>query len=78
MSEVTIGGVLMSKHGLLDWLAYILVIVGAINWGLVGLFGFNLVDSLTGDLDMLAKGIYILVGVAGVYLAFVCGKKCKG
>jgi len=42
------------------------MVVGAINWGLVGAFDFNLVTWLFG-MEMLSKTIYILVGIAGVY-----------
>jgi uncharacterized membrane protein YuzA (DUF378 family) len=48
--------------------ALILVIVGALNWGLVGAFKFNLVQALFGD-SALAALVYILVGVSGVVLA---------
>ena len=50
-------------------IALILVIVGAINWGLVGLFGFNLVSAIFGVMTVLSRLIYILVGIAGVYVA---------
>lgn len=54
-------------------LALILVTVGAINWGLVGLFGIDLVAQLFGA-SIIAKIVYILVGVAGVYhVAMHCG-----
>ncbi len=44
----------------------VLTIVGAINWGLIGLLDFNLVSTLFGDGSMLEKLIYILVGIAGI------------
>ena len=50
-----------------DWIALTLVIIGAINWLLVGLFEFNLVDMIFGTLSLLSKIIYILVGVAGLW-----------
>ncbi len=43
-----------------------LTIIGALNWGLIGLFDFNAVDSLFGVDSFLATTIYILVGIAGV------------
>ena len=52
----------------IDVVAAILVVVGAINWGLVGLFDFNLVGFLFGT-SMLARIVYILVGVAGLFQA---------
>ena len=50
----------------LDGLAAALVAVGALNWGLVGAFNFNLVTALLGQ-TALAAIVFILVGVAGVY-----------
>ena len=48
-------------------IALLLVIIGAINWGLVGLFEFNLVDFLFGSGSILARIIYSLVGIAGLW-----------
>lgn len=45
----------------------ILVIVGALNWGLVGAFRYNLVEMLLGSVPVLLMLVYILVGIAGVY-----------
>lgn len=55
--------------------AFVLVLVGALNWGLVGGFGFNLVNSLLGSMPMAEKVVYILVGLSAVMMLFVC--KCK-
>lgn len=44
-----------------------LVIIGAINWLLVGLFEFNLVDAIFGSLSILTRIIYIIVGIAGLW-----------
>ena len=52
----------------MDRLALVLVIIGAINWGLIGLFQFDLVASLFGGQNaMLSRIIYTLVGLAGLY-----------
>lgn len=51
-----------------DWLAFVLVIVGALNWGLVGLLDFNLVTEMLGVDSALSNVIFVLVGVSGVYL----------
>lgn len=51
-------------------IALILVIVGAVNWGLVGMFQFDLVAALFGGQQaLLSRAVYSLVGVAGVVLA---------
>ena len=56
------------RNNFISWLTFILVIVGAINWGLVGFFGFDLVAALFGEMSMLSRIVYGLVGIAGVYL----------
>ncbi len=48
------------------WLA----IIGGINWGLVGFFGFNLVGALFGDMSILTRIVYMLVGLSAVWLAY--------
>jgi uncharacterized membrane protein YuzA (DUF378 family) len=50
------------------WVAIILSVIGAINWGLVGLFDFNLVSALFGPMSTLSRIIYVLVGLSGIYL----------
>lgn len=51
----------------ISYIALTLVIVGALNWLLVGLFEFNLVDSLFGIGSILTRIIYILVGISGLW-----------
>lgn len=51
-------------------IAYILIVIGAINWGLVGLLNLDLVATIFGSIPLLAKIIYILVGVSGLYALF--------
>jgi len=54
----------------LDWIVYILLIAGALNWGLIGLFKFNLVSAILGKIPFLENIVYILVGLAGLYFIF--------
>lgn len=51
----------------IDTIALILVIIGAINWGLIGLFQFNLVEFLFGAMTILSRIIYVLVGISGLW-----------
>ncbi len=51
---------------ILKIISFILVIIGALNWGLVGLFNFNLVSAIFGDMTFLTRTIYILVGIAAI------------
>ncbi len=59
----------------LDWVALILVIIGAVNWGLVGLGGWDLVDMILGSVTWLARAVYILIGLAGLYTIYYAVKK---
>ena len=44
-----------------------LIVIGAINWGLIGLFNFNLVTYIFGNMEMVSRLVFILVGVAGLW-----------
>lgn len=57
------------KSNVLHKVAHVLLIVGGLNWGLVGAFDYNLVDSLFGAGSTLSRVIYVLVGLAAVYAA---------
>ncbi len=59
------------KFNTLDWITLILVVVGGLNWGLVGAFDFNLVDAIFGMMPMLSRIIYILVGLSAVYIIWM-------
>ena len=62
-SKIKKGGINMA---ILQKTALVLTIIGALNWGLIGLFEFDLVAFIFGELTMLSKIIYILVGIAGI------------
>lgn len=51
----------------IDKIALVLIIIGAINWGLIGLFNFNLVATIFGDMTIISRIIYGLVGLSGVW-----------
>ena len=53
-----------------DLIALILVIVGGLNWGLVGLFNFDLVATIFGARSTLARIVYIVVGLASLYMIY--------
>jgi len=50
-----------------DTIALVLIIIGAINWGLIGLFNFNLVDAIFGSMSLISRIIYTLVGISGLW-----------
>lgn len=67
----------MKTLTVIDWIALVLVIVGGVNWGLVGLFKFNLVEVIFGFAPIIATIVYIIVGIAAIYLAAVSIKLQK-
>lgn len=60
----------MAVRNPVDLIALLLVIVGGLNWGLVGLFDFNLVDALFGVGSTLSRIVYIIVGLAALYMIY--------
>jgi len=67
----------MNKLNTLDWLAIVLVIIGGLNWLLVGLFKFDLVAVIFGNFSFLSRLIYIIVGLAALYLIFTVSRYSK-
>lgn len=51
----------------LDWVVFVLVVIGGLNWGLVGFFKFNLVEAIFQSGSLLSSIIYDLVGLAALY-----------
>jgi uncharacterized membrane protein YuzA (DUF378 family) len=68
------GGVDMKTFTVLDWIAIALLIVGGLNWGLVGLFGFDLVAFIFGEMSLLSRIVYVVVGISAVYATTLCAK----
>ena len=61
----------IKKLSTVDWIVLILVIIGGLNWGLIGVFDFDLVASIFGNMSALSRIVYDLVGLSAVYLLFV-------
>lgn len=59
----------------IDWIALVLVIVGGLNWGLVGLFRFDLVAAIFGEMSTISRAVYSLVGLAALYTIYFATKK---
>jgi len=59
----------------LDWIVLILVIIGGINWGLVGIANLDLVQLIFGSIAILAKIVYIIIGLAALYMIYYVMKK---
>ena len=58
----------------LNWITAILVIIGGLNWGLVGVLDFDLVATIFGDMSDVTRVVYTLVGLSAVYMLFMLPK----
>ncbi|NCN24678.1 DUF378 domain-containing protein [Candidatus Berkelbacteria bacterium CG_4_9_14_3_um_filter_39_23] len=63
------------KKGTLSTIAVVLVIVGGLNWGLVGLLEWNLVEAIFGISTVITKIIYDLVGLSAIYMVYTSMSK---
>lgn len=63
------------KMNAADYVAWVLIVVGGLNWGLVGAFQFNLVDELFGVDSGISRVVYVLVGLAAVYSVIAVAAK---
>ncbi|MFO7807424.1 MAG: DUF378 domain-containing protein [Candidatus Moraniibacteriota bacterium] len=61
----------MNGLNFIEWLALALVFVGGINWGLVGAFNLDLVETVFGGFNFLSRIVYVVVGLAAIYLAII-------
>ncbi|MBI4993394.1 DUF378 domain-containing protein [Candidatus Wolfebacteria bacterium] len=66
-----------NKLSVLDWIAFILTIVGGVNWGLIGVLNFDLVAMIFGAMSIVSRVIYVLVGLSSLYLIVICPKLAK-
>lgn len=73
-----IKGDIFMKTNWLDYTLLTLVIIGAINWGLIGFFRFDLVAFLFGNLSWLSRIVYALVGIGGLYTISLYGRIKSG
>lgn len=65
-------------YNLIKYIAFILVIIGALNWGLIGFFNFDLVAFLFGDMTLMTRIIYALVGLSAILvgiMGYLCHKE---
>lgn len=67
----------MKKLSAVEWVAVILLIVGGLNWGLIGLFNLDVVAAVFGDMATITRIIYVLVGISAVYVLLISGKLGK-
>jgi len=62
------------RMGAVDWIAMTLLIIGGLNWGLVGLFDTDLVATLLGEGSALSRVVYVLVGLSALYSIYTASK----
>lgn len=67
----------MNKLNAIDWIAIILLAVGGLNWGLVGIFNFDLVAAIFGDMSALSRIVYTVVGICAIYVLAISPKLGK-
>lgn len=70
-----------SNYTFLDWLAYTVVVISALNCGLVGVFGIDLISYLLPGVSLIARSLYIIIGASGLRLLYIvyrnaCCDKC--
>jgi uncharacterized membrane protein YuzA (DUF378 family) len=56
------------KMGPISWIAFVLTVIGGLNWGLVGIFNFDLVVWILGSMPIVVKIVYILVGLSAIIM----------
>jgi uncharacterized membrane protein YuzA (DUF378 family) len=60
-----------------DWIATALLFIGGLNWGLVGLFDLNVVETLFGEATIITRAIYVLVGLSALYFLYTASKMSR-
>lgn len=72
--RTTAGSLHKSKMNALDWVAMLLLMIGGLNWGLVGLFNVDIVAALFGTQSALSRIVYVLVGLSALYSIYTSSK----
>ena len=67
----------MKSFNTFDWVAIALLLIGGLNWGMIGAFGVDLVSLLFGSMTALSRVIYALVGISALYTALVISNKLQ-
>ena len=62
------------KLNVLDWIALVLIVIGGLNWGLVGVFSFDLVAAIFGDMSALSRIVYVIIGISAIYILTIMPK----
>jgi uncharacterized membrane protein YuzA (DUF378 family) len=62
------------EKNVLDWIALIVIIIGGLNWGIVGFFNYNVIDAIFGVMSNAARVVYAVVGIAAIYAIYSISK----
>ncbi len=62
---------IMKDAGILSFIAFVIVLIGGINWGLIGLFRLDVIGAILGNMSLLSRLAYIIIGVAAGYLIYM-------
>lgn len=66
------------KHlNVFDWVALILLVIGGINWGMIGIFNVDLVSGLFGVTTILTRIIFVMVGLAAIHTVYILAAKVQ-
>jgi len=65
------------EKDMVSWVAFVLMIIGGLNWGLVGLIKLDVIRAIFGDMTVLSRIIYLLVGISAIYLLLMPPKMNK-
>lgn len=80
ISQIKVGIFKKNKNKImkvLHWIAMVILIIGGLNWGLVGFFGFDLVATIFGDMSSASKVVYDIVGIAALVVLLTLPGMCK-
>lgn len=61
----------------LDWTALVLLVIGGVNWGMVGAFDIDLVSSIFGAMSTITQAVYVLVGMSALYTIYILSTKTQ-
>jgi uncharacterized protein len=67
----------MKNLNTVDWAAFVLLIIGGLNWGMIAVFNIDLVSLVFGDMTMLTRIVYGIVGVSALYCAYTLSIKTE-
>ena len=65
----------MKNLNTFDWVVFILLIIGGLNWGMIALFNIDLVSSMFGSMSTITRVIYGMVGISAIYSIYILSTK---